>query len=53
MVCVRGQPADPANDCPRSGKKNRAASSLSQTSTGTLLLLPLAVVLAARCLRRP
>ena len=56
LICVRGQPADPANDCPGAGKKkNRsgAASALSQTSTGALLLLPLALVVATRCLRPP
>jgi hypothetical protein len=59
VVCVRGLPADIANDCPASPgkKKNRsgATSALSQMSTGALLLLPLAAVLAARRLkaRRP
>jgi hypothetical protein len=55
VICVRGAAADPENDCPSGrGKKNRssATSPLSQTSTGALLLLPLAVVLTARCLRR-
>lgn len=50
VICVRGLAAD--NDCPAPGKKkNRsgANSALSQTSTGALLLLPLAVVLATRC----
>lgn len=50
-ICVRGLPND--NDCPGPGKKkNRmgATTALSQTATGALLLLPLAVVLAARCL---
>jgi hypothetical protein len=52
MVCVRGvtQP----NDCPGGpGKKNLASatSALSQTATGALLLLPLGIVVAARCLR--
>jgi hypothetical protein len=54
LICVRGVPADPANDCPGGSRKknNRGASSaLSQTTTGALLLLPLAVVLAARRLR--
>jgi hypothetical protein len=45
LICVRGAAADPANDCPGVGKKK---NQLSQTSTGALLLLPLAVVLAAR-----
>jgi hypothetical protein len=58
LICVRGLPADLRNDCPgKPGKGSRsgAANALSQTSTGTLLLLPLAVVLATRCLkaRRP
>jgi hypothetical protein len=59
VVCVRGLPADIANDCPAGPgkKKNRsgATSALSQMSTGALLLLPLAAVLATRCLkaRRP
>jgi hypothetical protein len=57
VICVRGLPNP--NDCPSGPgkKKNRtdASSAMSQTSTGILLLLPLAVVLAARCLkvRRP
>jgi hypothetical protein len=54
LICVRGQPADPANDCPSGhGKKNRASatSALSQTATGALLQLPLGVVLAVRGLR--
>jgi hypothetical protein len=56
ILCVRGAPADTANDCPLGPgkKKNRsgATNALSQTTTGTLLLLPLAVVLAARYLRQ-
>jgi hypothetical protein len=53
VICVRGAASYPAIDCPGNGKKNRvgATSSLSQTATGALLLLPLGVVLAARCLR--
>jgi hypothetical protein len=54
LICVRGAPADLTNDCPWfPGKKKNSGfnSTLSQTSTGALLLLPLAVVLAARCLR--
>jgi hypothetical protein len=55
VVCVRGLPADTANDCPAGPgkKKNRsgATNALSQTATGAFLLLPLAVVLAARCFR--
>jgi hypothetical protein len=58
LICVRGQAADPANDCPGPGKKNNksvAKIGLSQTSTGALLLFPLGLVIAARCLqaRRP
>jgi hypothetical protein len=53
MVCVRGLPKP--NDCPSGpGKKNNRSgtiSALSQTSTGALLLLPLGVVLMARCLQ--
>jgi hypothetical protein len=48
LICVRGRAADTANDCPGPGKKKNA---LSQTSAGAVMLLPLAVVLAARCLR--
>jgi hypothetical protein len=54
LICVRGLPADPKNDCPSEGKKNSpasAASALSQTATGGLLLLPLGIVVAARCVR--
>jgi hypothetical protein len=57
IICVRGVPADTKNDCPGQGKGNLggAMEPLSQTSTGALLLLPLAIVLATRCLkvRRP
>jgi hypothetical protein len=48
IICVRGLPADPKNDCPSAGKKS---NHLAQTTTGALLLLPLAVVLAASRLR--
>jgi hypothetical protein len=58
LVCVRGLPADTQNDCPGGhGKKNRSSATraVSQISTGALLLLPLAVVMATRCKkeRRP
>jgi hypothetical protein len=52
LICVRGLPADTANDCPdKTNNRSRAMNTLSQTYTGALLLVPLAVVLAARCLR--
>jgi hypothetical protein len=54
LICVRGLPPDSANDCPGHGKKNSRSvpkNELSQTSTGALLLLPLGLVVAARCLR--
>jgi hypothetical protein len=52
-ICVRGLPANPTNDCPSTRKNNSPSTTntYSQSSTGALLLLPLAVVLAARCLR--
>jgi hypothetical protein len=51
-ICVRGRADD--GDCPGPGKKKNRSSSagaLSQTSTGALLLLPLVVVIGARCVR--
>jgi hypothetical protein len=49
VICVRGKPANPEADCP--GKKNSKSHAFSQATAGAVLLLPLAVVLAVRCLR--